>query len=72
LFKEKDIAKIWSYFVNIVCNLVASLKGFRDCWAGYTVHSLLPCYGLLAALVVLNSVARWCNTTQFFTKLQFL
>jgi len=32
------------------------------------VHSLSPCYGLLTALVLLNSVARWCNTTQFLQK----
>jgi len=37
--------------------------------AEYTVHSLSPCYGLLTALVLLKSVARWCNTTQFFTKM---
>ena len=29
---------------------------------------LSPCYGLLTALVLLNNVARWCNTIQFFTK----
>ena len=34
-----------------------------------TVHSQSPCYGLLTALVLLNSVGRWCNTTQFFTKM---
>jgi len=33
------------------------------------MHSLSPCYGLLTALVVLNSVARWCNTTQVFTQM---
>jgi len=32
------------------------------------VPSLLPCYGLLTALVLLNSVARWFNTTQFLQK----
>ena len=46
-----------------------NLAGFRNCLAEYTVHSLSPCYGLLIALVLLNSVARWCNTTQFFTKM---
>jgi len=61
LFNEEDITEIWRYFVDIICNLVVSLKRFRDCWTGYTVNSLLPCYGLLTALVVLNSVARWCN-----------
>jgi len=35
------------------------------------VHSLSPCYGLLTALELLNSVAGWCNTTQFFTKMVF-
>jgi len=33
------------------------------------VCSLSLCYGLLTALVLLNSVARWRNTTQFFTKM---
>jgi len=51
------------------CQYICNLAGFRTCLADYTVHSLLPCYGLLAALVLLNSVARWCNTTHFFTKM---
>jgi len=46
-----------------------NLAGFRNCLAEYTVHSLSPCYGLFTALVLLNSVARCCNTTQFFTKM---
>jgi len=46
-----------------------NLAGFRNCLAEYTVHSLSPCCGLLATFVLLNSVARWCNTTQFFTKI---
>ena len=33
------------------------------------MHSLSPCCGLLTALVLLNSIARWCNTTQIFTKM---
>jgi len=33
------------------------------------VHSLSPCYVLLTALVLLKSVAIWCNVTQFFTKI---
>jgi len=45
-----------------------NLKKIRDCLAGYPVHSLLPCYGLLTALVLLNSAARWCNTTQFLQR----
>jgi len=48
--------------------LAVNLAGFRNCLAAYTVHSLSPCYALLTALVLLNSVARWCNATQFFTK----
>ena len=28
----------------------------------YAVQNLSPCCGLLATLVLLNSVARWCNT----------
>ena len=46
-----------------------NLAGFRNCLEEYTVHSLSPRYGLFSALVLLNSVARWCNTTQFFTKM---
>jgi len=46
-----------------------NLVRLRNCLAAYTVHSLSPCYGLLTALVLLNSVARWCNATQFFTKM---
>jgi len=45
------------------------MAGFRNCLAGNTVLRLSPCCGLLIALVLLNSVARWCNTTQFFTKM---
>ena len=37
--------------------------------AEYTVHSLPSCCGLLPALVLLNSVAKGCNTTHFFTKM---
>ena len=46
-----------------------NFAGFRNCLAEYTVQSLSPCYGLITALVLLNSVAKWCNTTQFFTKI---
>jgi len=49
--------------------LAINLAGFRNCLAEYTVLSLSPCYGLLTALVLLNSVVRWYNTTQFFTKM---
>jgi len=49
-------------------NLAVNLAGFRNCLAAYTVHSLSPCYGLLTALVLLNSVARCCNATKFSTK----
>ena len=37
--------------------------------AEYTVHGRSPCCGLLTVLVLLNGVARWCNATQFFTKM---
>ena len=46
-------------FVIYYCNF----SGFRKCLAEYTVHNLSPCYGLLTALVLLNSVARF-----FFAK----
>jgi len=39
------------------------------CLAECTMHSLSPCYGFVTALVLLNSVVRWCNTTHFFTKM---
>jgi len=50
-------------FLAYICNLA----GFRNCLAEYTVHSLSPCYTSLSPLVLLNSVARWCNTTNIFT-----
>jgi len=61
----KKIVEFWQYFVNIICNLA----GFRNCLAEFTVHSLSPCNGLLTALALLNSVARWCNATIFFAKM---
>jgi len=51
------------------CNLAVNLEGYRNSLAEYMVHSLLPCYEMLPAFVLLNSVARWCNTTHFFTKM---
>jgi len=45
-----------------------NLAGFRNCLAAYTMHSLSPCYEFLTALVLLNSVAIWCNAPQFVTK----
>jgi len=36
--------------------------------AEYAVHSLSPCCGLLTALLLLNSVARWWNTANLFPK----
>jgi len=47
------------------------LAGLRNCLEEYTVHSLLPCYGLLTVLVLLNSVAGWCNTTQLLIKMVY-
>jgi len=38
-----------------------NLAGFRICLAKDTVHILSSCYGLLTALVLLNSSAIWCN-----------
>jgi len=54
---------MWPYFVNIICNLALIVKGIRDCLVGYTLHSLLPSCVLLTALMVLNRVVRWCDTT---------
>ena len=47
----------------------SNLAGFCYCLAEYIVHSQSPCCTSLSALVLLNSVARWCTTTQFFTKM---
>ena len=70
---KKNVAEFWQYFFdNIsipICNLAVNLAGFRNCLTEYTVHTLSPGYELLTALVLLNNVARWCNTTQFFTKI---
>jgi len=52
-----------------ILSILFLLAGFRNGLAEYTAHSLSPCYGLLTALVLLNSVVRWCNTTQFLTKM---
>jgi len=65
----QNFDSILSILLLTYCNFAVNLAGFRDCLAEYTVHSLSPCYGLLTAFVLLNSVARWCNTTQFFTKM---
>jgi len=46
-----------------------NLAGFCNGLAEYAMHSLSPCYGLLTALMLLNSLAKWCNTTKFFQKL---
>jgi len=48
--------------------LAVNLVGFRNCLAEYTVYSLSPCHGLLTVLALLNSVSRWCNTTQLLQK----
>jgi len=59
----KRFCRNLAYFVNIICNLAVVVEGIRDFLVGYTLHSLLHCCGLLTALVVLNSVVRWCDTT---------
>jgi len=48
--------------------LTVNFAGFRICLAKYAVHSLSS-YVLLTALMLFNSVAVWCNTTQLFTKM---
>jgi len=60
-WKWKSCCRILAAFCQNICNLAVNLAGFRNCLADYTVPSLLPCYGLLTALVLLNSVVRWCN-----------
>jgi len=47
----------------------SNLAGFCYCLAEYIVHSQSPCCTSLSALVLLNSVARWCTTTPFFAKM---
>jgi len=63
----QNFGSIFSIF--FLCNLAVNFAGLRNCLAEYTVRSLSPCYGLVTVLVLLNSVARCCNTTQFFTKM---
>ena len=61
----QNFGSILSILFLTYCNLA----GFRNCSAECTVHSLSPCYGLLTAFVLLDSVARQFHTTQFFTKM---
>ena len=44
------------------------MAGLRNCLSEYAVHILSPCCGLLTALVLLNSVAEWCDTANLFYK----
>jgi len=62
----QNFGSILSILFLTYCYLAVNLAGFRYCLAEYTVHSLSPCYGLLTAFALLNSAARWCNTTPFF------
>ena len=53
------------------------MAGFRNCLAEYTVHSMLPCYGLLYRIGVVeqccqftkmvqhNFLQKWCNFSCF-------
>jgi len=66
---KKNVANFWQYYLDNISNIICNLAGFRNGLAEYTVHSLSPCYGLLTALVLLNSAARCCNTTHVFTKM---
>jgi len=61
----QNFGSVLSILFLTSCNLA----GFRNCLAEYIVHSLSSCYGLLTAFVLLTSAARWCNTTQLFTKM---
>jgi len=65
---KKTLQNFGSILSILFLTYYFNLAGFRNCLAEYAVHSLSPWYGLLAALVLLSSVARWCNTTQFFHK----
>ena len=47
---------------------MCNLAGFRICLTKDTVHSLSSCNGLLTALVLFNTVAICCDTTQFLQK----
>ena len=44
------------------------LAGFSKCLADYRTQFRSPFSGLLTALVLSKSVARWCNITPFFSK----
>jgi len=61
--------KMLQNFGNILSILFVDWQDFVIFLAEYAVHRLSTCYGLLTPLVLLNSVARWCDTTQFFTKM---
>jgi len=47
-----------------------NLAGFRNCLADYTVHSLLPSYSLLTALVLLKcyQMVQYNNNAIFYKK----
>ena len=57
----KNMLQNFGSILSILCliyyyNLAMNLAGFRNCLAECIVHSLSPCYKLLTALVLLNSV----------------
>jgi len=58
----------FAVFDNIICNILFVI--WQDfVMARQNTQCTACCYGLLTAMVFLNSVARWCNTTYFFTKM---
>jgi len=59
---KETLQNFGSILSVLLQHIICYLARFRNCLAEYTVHSLSPCYGLLTALVMLNSAARWCNT----------
>jgi len=60
---------------NILQNLAVylqyndcNLAGFRMCLARDAMHTLSSCYGLLTALVLFNSVAKWQGSGTLLAK----
>jgi len=63
----KKCCRILAVFVIIISNILYVIwQDFVIVWQNTPCTS--PCCGLLTALVLLNSVARWCNTANFFYK----
>jgi len=59
LFNEKNVAEFWQYFRNCLAESIHRAQSVTLLWLCYRME-------VLTALVLLYSVARWCNAIQFF------